>query len=206
MAGRLGNLSARERRLFVVTFSVVLVAVAFLVVRGALANLRELDDRIANLEFELEQLHEQYLQRAIVDEAYESVVTVHSSRLTAAEIHDNLRREIYALTQVNYPGKDGKPPRTVQIVRIPTIDEGELKQGEGHREYRVRIDIPSARLAALLNFIGKVEMSDQLLRIDRLDIGRLPGGQTVHASLDITRTVLDNPEGRDAAGEAGAPA
>ena len=202
MAGRLEQLSARERRLFGITLSVIVLAALALGVRGAIGNLRELDDRIGQLEYELENLQQQYVQRGVVDSAYTRVVSENSSRLTEAEIHDFLRREIYALSQVEFPARDDKPARTMQLVRIPTINEGELRQQDGHREYRVRIDIPVARLDFLLAFVGKVELSDQLLRIDRLDIGRTPGGQTVHASLDITRTVLDNPE---LAGDGGQP-
>jgi len=194
MAGGLDKISPRERRLFGITLAVVLFAAGSLGVRGALAELRGLDDRISDLEYELENLQQQYVQRGAVDEAYNSVVTQHSSRLTAAEIHDYLRREIYSLSQVTLPAKDDTPQRTMQLVRIPTIDEGELKEADGHREYRVHIDIPVARLDFLLAFIGKIELSDQLLRIDRLDIGRVAGSQKVHAALDITRTVLDSPD------------
>lgn len=193
MGGALDKLTARERRLFGITVSVVLFAVAAWGVRAALANLRELDERIAGLEFELDTLQQQFVQRGAVDAAYNAVVSEHSSNLTTSEIHDHLRRAIYALSQVTFPPRDGKPARTVQLVQIPTIDKGELKQDEGHREYRIRIDIPSASLNLLLTFIGRIETSDQLLRIDRLDIGRIPGTQTVHASMDITRTVLDDP-------------
>ncbi len=193
MAGVPNKLSPRERRLFGITLSVVALAAAALGVRAALANLRELDDRIAGLEFELDGLQQQFVQRGAVDAAYNEVVSEHSSRLTPSEIHDHLRRAIYDLSQVDFPARDDKPARTVQLVRIPTIDEGELKQGDGHREYRIRIDIPSATMNLLLTFVGRIETSDQLLRIDRLDIGRIPGTQTVHASMEITRTVLDDP-------------
>jgi len=78
-------------------------------------------------------------------------------------------------------------------VRIPTLQEGQLTQGEGHREYQIRFQIPAAGLNYLLSFLQRIEESNQLLRIDNLDIGRPPDGTGVQALIQITRTVLDNP-------------
>lgn len=194
MTNPLAKMSAREKRLFAATFGVLFAGALFLGGRAAVSNLRSLDDSIDRLELEIENLQQQYVQRGAIDEAYDAVVTEHSSQLTAAEIHDYLRREIFSLAEVKFPATKEKPAQTMQLVRIPALDEGQLKQGAGHREYQIRIDIPSARLDFLLLFIERIERSEQLLRVDRLEIGRMPGGQTVHASMDITRTVLDNPE------------
>lgn len=190
----LANMNPRERRLLGATIAVLAIAAVFLGARGALANLRGLDGRIDELEFELENLEQQQVQRSAVDVAYQAVVTEHSSRLTVAEIHDHLRREIYNLAQVDLPAAEDQPASTMQLVSIPTLEMGELKEGDGHREYRIQFDIPVARLDLLISFLQRVESSDQLLRIDRLDIGRTPGSQSVNASLEITRTVLDDPE------------
>ncbi len=194
MSGRFAAMNPRERRLLAVTLSVVLIAGLFLGVRGALLHLRDLDGRIGQLEFELENLKQQYVQRDAVDAAYNAVITEHSSSLTVAEIHDHLRREIFKLAQVPLPATEDKPERVMQLVRIPTLEMGELKETNGHREYHIRFDIPAARLDRLLGFLQRIETSDQLLRIDRVEVGRVPGTQRVHAALEITRTVLDNPE------------
>ena len=194
MNNRLADMNPRERRLLGATIAVLLLAASVLGARGALANLRSLNGKIDQLEFELVNLEQQHIQRSTVDAAYRAVVTEHSSRLTVAEIHDNLRREIYDLAQVDIPATADKPATTMQLVSIPALEMGELKEGDGHREYRIQFDIPVARLDLLIGFLQRIESSDQLLRIDRLDVGRTPGGQSVNAALQITRTVLDNPE------------
>ncbi len=205
MISPVANLNARERRLLTATVSVLTVAAIFLGARTGYATIRELDRQIADRELEIEGLRQQNAQAAAVNAAYDRVVTEHSSALTIAEIHDALRREIFRLTQVDLPAKDDKPARTMQLVRIPTLQEGQLTQGIGHREYQIRFQIPSARLDFLLAFLERVEESDQLLRIDSLDIGRPPDSTSVQALVQITRTVLDNPEAVGAADASSPP-
>jgi hypothetical protein len=189
----LARLSERERRLFGATLGLVLAGMAFVLIRGALINLSDLDDRIGSLELELQNLREQYVQRDAVEEAYRAVVSQYSSGDSIEQIHDHLRREIYALTEVQLMPTENDPAPKMLLVHIPRLDEGQLSQGEGHSEYRVRVNIPQAELYFLLMFIERIENSQQMLRIDNLQIARIPGGQTVHASMEISRTVLDNP-------------
>jgi hypothetical protein len=197
MTAPLTNMNPRERRLLGATVAVVLIGAAFLGVRGAIANLSRLNGRIDQLELELENLHQQFVQRGVVDAAYNALVTEHSSNLTVAQIHDHLLREIFELSRTTTPAAEGQPETVTQLVTIPTLEMGELKQGAEHREYRIQFDVPVAPLGSLLAFLQRIETSDQLLRIDRLEIGRSPGSQLVHASIEITRTVLDNPESAD---------
>jgi hypothetical protein len=204
MTDRIRQLNPRERRLLAITLGIVLICGVALLARAALSSLNRLDSDIA--QFELDNLTQQHVQRGAVEQAYNAVVTEHSSGLTAAQIHDHLRREIYGLSRMNFPATKNKPARTVSLVSIPTLPEGQLKLGAGHREYQIRVDIPVASLNLLLVFIERLELSEQLLRIDRLEVGRVPGGRQVHASMEITRTVLDNPEvvGGTVAGAGGA--
>ena len=194
MTNPLATLNSRERMLLTATVAVLGAAAILLGGRTGYATIRELDRQIADRELEIEELTQQNVQASAVNAAYDRVVKEHSSALTIAEIHDALRREIFRLTQVDLPAKGDKPARTMQLVRIPTLQEGQLTQGIGHREYQIRFQIPSAGLDFLLSFLERVEESEQLLRIDNLDIGRPPDSTGVQALVQITRTVLDNPE------------
>jgi hypothetical protein len=194
MMGLLDRLNARERRLLTLTATVLGAAAIVLGGRQAIGSIRELNRQIADREQEIENLTQQNVQATAINAAYDRVVKEHSSALTIAEIHDALRREIFALTQVELPAKDDKPARTMQLVRIPTLQEGQLTQGVGHREYQIRFQIPAAGLDQTLSFLERIEASEQLLRIDVLDLARPPDSKGVSALLQITRTVLDNPE------------
>lgn len=185
----------RERRLFAVTAAVVVVSGATLGGRAALQRLRDLDDRILQREVELENLQTQYVQRGVVEQRYEQIVTEHSSALTVEEIHDNLRREIYDLTRIQLPATKDKPSRPMTLVRIPTLREGRLTdEGEGYREYQVRFQIRPASPDLIFAFVQRIENSDQLLRIDEFEMGRPASGKQAGATFVITRTVLDDPE------------
>jgi len=190
----LAKLSSRERALVAATVTILAAAALVFGGRAGYNTIRELDRQIADRELEIEGLTQQNMQAAAVNAAYARVVTVHSSALTIAEIHDALRREIFRLTQVDIPAKGDKPARTMQLVRIPTLQEGQLTQEEGHREYQIRFQIPTAGLDFLLSFLERIEESDQLLRIDNLDIARPPDSKGVQAMVQITRTVLDDPQ------------
>jgi hypothetical protein len=194
MSNTLGRLNARERRLLAITATLMAAGAVLLLGRTAFAAVRDLNDRIADRELEIENLSQQNAQADAVNSAYSQVVQEHSSELTMAEIHDALRREIFQLAQVEMPAKGDQPAKTVPLVRIPTLLEGTLTQGVGHREYQIRFQVPVARLEYLLVFLERIEESDQLLRIDTIEIGRPPQVTNVSAMLQITRTVLDNPE------------
>lgn len=194
MSNPLERMNPRERLLLAVTASVIALGALLLVGRTAMATVRELNDSIGQRELEIENLSRQYAQADAVNEAYARVVKVHSSELTMAEIHDALRREIFELTQIDVAAKGDQPARRVQFIRIPTLQEGTLTEGDGHRQYQIRFQIPSASLEALLIFLERIEQSDQLLRVDTIEIGRPPQRESVSAVLQITRVVLDNPE------------
>lgn len=194
MTNPLERLNPRERRLLAATSSIILIGALLLLGRTAIATVLDLDDRIADRELEIENLAQQNAQADAVNAAYARVVTEHSSELTMAEIHDALRREIFRLTQVEFPATVDKPARTLQLVRIPTLQEGTLTEGVGHREYQIRFQIPGANLDFLLAFLERIEESEQLLRIDNVEIGRPPQATSVSAVMQITRVVLDNPE------------
>lgn len=195
MSNALANLSARERRLAALTLVVLTGAVCVLLGLRVYNHIASLDGKVAQLEQELLNLTQQSAQRGSVEAAYREVVRVHSSEMTKEEIHDNLRREIFSLAMTTVQGKKGGPDRQVELVKIPTLREGQLKEeGEGYREYQIRFRIPSTGVRNLMRFLQRIETSSQILRIDGLDMGRSPGSTKIHATLIITRTVLDSPD------------
>ena len=199
------HLSAREKRLAVLTLLVLVGAACVMLGLQAHNHVARLDGKIAQLEQELLNLTQQNAQRSAVEAAYREVVATHSSEMTKEEIHDNLRREIFSLAKWNVTGKEGRPDRQVDLVKIPTLREGTLKdEGEGYREYQVQFRIPSTRARNLMRFLLRIETSRQILRIDGLDLGRSPESTQVHATLVITRTVLDSPDSVPQRGGAGA--
>ena len=189
------SLSLRERRLAALTVFVLTGAAFVLSGLRAYDHVASLDGKIAQLEQELLNLTQQSAQRSSVEAAYLEVVEAHSSEMTKEEIHDNLRREIFSLARTTVPGKEGAPDRQINLVKIPTLREGLLKEeGEGYREYQIRFRIPSTGVRNLMRFLQRIETSSQILRIDGLDMGRAPGSTKLHATLIITRTVLDSPD------------
>lgn len=207
MSSVIAKLSARERRLAVLALLVLVGAGSVLVVLKCLNHVASLDREMAQLEQELLNLGQQNAQRSAVDAAYRDVVATHSSEMTKAEIHDNLRREIFALAKGTVKGKEGQPDREVEFVKIPTLREGILKEeGEGYREYQIEFRILSTQLVNVMRFLQRIEASSQILRVDRLDLGRPPASTQLHATLVITRTVLDNPDAALRRGDGGAGA
>lgn len=193
------NLSSRERRLALLTGGVVAFGLVFMIVLRGVGLLNSLDARVALLEQELVNLTQQEAQKKAVDEAFRQVVAEFSSNMSKEEIHDHLRREIYRHTQAKLPGKEGEPPVDVTLARIPILREGSFREeADGYREYQIQFRVPSALLPFLMAFVQRLETSPQMLRIDSFDLGRAPAGTAVHATFEITRTVLNDPDARSA--------
>ena len=203
MASVFRSLSGREKRLAAITLLVLVGSASVMLGLQARNRVASLDGKIAQLEQELLNLTQQSAQRSAVDAAYLEIAATHSSEMTKEEIHDNLRREIFSLAKTTVKGKDGRPDRQVDLVKIPTLREGLLKEeGEGYREYQVQFRILSTKVGNLMRFLQRIETSSQILRIDGLDLGRSLESTRVHATLVITRTVLDSPDAVPQAGGA----
>ena len=204
MSNPLSNLSARERRLIVITLLVIGGSACVLLGLQGYNRIASLYGEIDRLEQELMNLTQHNAQLSAVEEAYRQVVGEHPAEMTKEEIHDNLRREIFRLAKTVIPAKGGRPAREVDLVRIPTLREGLLREeGEGYREYEIRFRIPLTRVQNLMRFLQRIETSSQILRIDSLDLSRSPESTQVQATLVITRTVLDNPDAASPRGGAG---
>ena len=195
------NRSPRENALALAVLGLILFSVASLTVRRGIRTLDDLNSRIETLERELLISHQHLAQSEEVEEAFREVAAAHSSRLSKAEIHDHLRREIYRLA-LQQPGAADDPPevrtqlRTDYLVRIPVLREGVLNEyHEGYREYEIGFRVPSETIDDILLFLERLQTSDQLLRVDVLDIARPSHMKAVSASFEVTRTVIDRPEG-----------
>lgn len=191
------SLNPRERGLSIAVVALLVGGGLLFAGVSAKRNLDSLNSEIAQLEQELINLTQQNAQRSTIEAAYRMVVAEHSSEMTQEEIHDNLRREIFRLARVMLPGKDGAPARPLDLVKIQTLREGQLKDvGEGVREYQIQFRVPSAQFYNVMHFMERIETSGQILRIDAIDIARAPDGIRVQTNFVITRTVLHSPSGR----------
>ncbi len=194
MSKNTATLSVRERRLLGLTVALVGSVIVLGIGYKGYDYLRILNRQIANSEQELLNLHEQTLQSRSVDAAFQQVVSEHSTGQSKEEIHDSLRREIYrlALKDPDTPeSEQEKSESSKYLVQIPTLREGVLREeGEGYREYQIRFRIPSCTLETGLEFLKRLEQSNQLLRIDTFELSRPHLTSDISLTIEVTRTVL----------------
>jgi hypothetical protein len=185
------SLTAREQRLLILTvILIVTVTIAGFGYKGY-DYLSLLDRQIASGEQELLNLHEQTLQSRSVDAAYQQVISVHSTGMTKEEIHDSLRREIDRLAMVDPDNPESKR----YLIKIPALPPGVLREeGEGYQEYQIRFRVPSCRVIMALEFLRRLEQSNQLLRIDSFKLKRSHSSRLVSLTIAVTRTVLSEVE------------
>jgi type II secretory pathway component PulM len=195
------RLSERERRLAIGVGALVALAAVLWSVRGALDTLDTLDRQIALAEDSLVSNEQQIKLREAVEDAYAQVAWQHSSAWTAAEILDRLRNEIYRLSYVSpSPLNDQGIAELVendsgQLIRRPELGEGSLEEEEeGYREYRIRVRIENEPFGNFVDYIERLQMSPQSLRIDGLDMIRNYFTDHISASLDISRIIVDRVE------------
>lgn len=193
----LDRLSARERRLALITMTIVIVSATILGGRSALTRMDAQRHRIDQLEQHLINLTEQSARRQKVEWAYHSVALQHSSEWTEQEIHDRLRREIYRLALIGPYSENSEAPESITekdyLVKIPVLREGILnEEHEGYREYQIRIQSRPTALRFLITFLERLEKSHQSLRIDELELTREPMGRWIGMTVIVTRIVVDN--------------
>ena len=198
------KLSSRERRLALGTAALIGAGVVLLTVQRVVTGLGDLDSRIAMLEQELVNLYEAEARSASIEEAYRAVAAEHSSSWTKEEIFDRLRQEVYRLA-LRRPADAAEAEVTANrgsyMVNIPVLREGVLKEeGDGYREYQVSFNLEPAPIGSVLEYLKRLQSSDQMLRVDRVEIGRGVRDTLVTTRLDVTRTVVDSLlEGEEAA-------
>ena len=191
------RLNERERRLAMIVGAVTVLAAVLWGIRGTLDTLDELDRQITLAEDSLVSNAQQMKVREAVEVAYDQVAWQHSSAWTAAEILDRLRNEIYRLTYVepsplNEQGVAEKVENdSGQFIRRPFLGEGSLEEEEeGYREYKIRVRIENERFKDFVDYLERLQMSPQSLRIDGLDMIRNYFTDKVTASIDISRIIV----------------
>lgn len=206
------RLSPRERRLAQLTGIALVIMIGFTAYQRAMNHLRVLDLTINQLEDDLVSYTFQIAHRELVESKYAKIAAQHSSLWTEAEIYDRLRQEIYRLARLNPPPLDenGIPIATGEeggnLVEIPSLGKGNMAEGgRGYREYRINLRIPPCPLNNLMTFLERLQQSPQSLRIDALELNRVPDSTMVSASIDITRIVADGPAAAAKAETSSAP-
>lgn len=203
------RLSTRERRLAFLTGAVIGGFLVFSVVRSATASLREMDNEIGRLQDDIINCANQMVRRGAVEEQYAKVAAQHSSAWSEPEIHDRLRQEIYRLARRVPPPLDERGiavesgGNTENLVEIPALGKGEMAEGgAGYRQYRIPLRIPAVKINPIIDFLERLQQSPQSLRVDKLELYRVPESDQVAASVVITRTIADGTAGSsDAAGD-----
>ncbi len=192
-----GKFSARERRLAMAVGVMGGLLLAFIIARGAMDNVRQLNVQIDRYQQDIVNYSYQIAHKKSVETQYAKVAALHSSAWTEAEIHDRLRQEIYRLAQKVPPplNERGIPVRTTTeegfLVEIPTLRQGSLHEGsENFREYQIDFDIPLNDLKPVISFLERLQSSPQSLRIDGLEmVRRSPLEKTLAAHAEITRII-----------------
>lgn len=195
------RLSARERRLAIIVVTLVVLAGALISARRALDRIQDLDQQIMMLEDGLVSSAQQIKVREAVEAEYQKVAWQHSSAWTEAEILDRLRNEIFRLAQ-NMPSPLNEEGIAEQVenesgylIGRPQLGEGSLEEDEeGYREYRIRVRIQDEPFPNFVNYIERLQMSPQSLRIDALEMTRRVLDNHVTATLEITRIIVDRHE------------
>lgn len=187
------KLSARERRLAVVVAVLVGLAFVYAAVAPALGYLQSLSATVDSLEEELYSNTVQASLSKVVSARYATLAAEHSTEMTEAQISDGLQSELDRLSLQGDPAKGGAAGHLVRIVYRP---EGTLTDYEGYREYQTTFTTQPTTIQALSEFLARLQQSPQALRVDRLDLRREnPAARSIVATIAVTRTVVDRPEG-----------
>ncbi len=192
------RLSTRERSLAFLTAAVIGGFLLFTFVRTALSSLRDMDNQIARLQDNIINCANQMARREAVEAQYAKIAAQHSSAWTDTEIHERLRQEIYRLAKSVPPPLDengvavSSPDNAANLIEIPGLGKGEMAEGgAGYRQYRIPLRIPASGIKPIIDFLERLQQSPQSLRLDKLELYRLPESDQVAASVVITRTIAN---------------
>ena len=203
------KLSASERRLAVITVVVLVVAVVVVLGIRGMRAINALDERIASFQHDLVYCTQQTVQADSVNKAFEAIASQHSSKWTQEEIHDRLRREItrLSLRKLLPPGSEAAPSGAgSMLVDIRSMPAGSLEDsGEGYRSYTISFRTEPAPATDVATFLERLQRSDQVLRIDTIDMTRQPASNLVTASIKVTRTVIGEGPKENASASANSP-
>lgn len=187
------RLSARERRLALGAVALLGAFLVYAAVLPAINHLNDLDLRISELEDEVCNNTQLAALSKVISARYGELAVQHSTAWTQAEISDGLQRELDRLSLKTPPPPDGSArgggPRLLTIAYRP---EGALTPYTGYREYQTTFSTQSTTIAAVAEFLRRLQDSPQTLRVDKLTVRRdNPASNAVLATITITRTVVD---------------
>jgi len=177
------KLSPRERNLAVATVSLLFVGMSLFMGVRAYGRVHWMGLTIDRLEHDLEKCMELDARGVSVERAFVVVAQEHSSAWSYSVIQNRLRTAIYDLAKDD----DGAG----NLVEIPRLRQGSLKEFDGYREYKLNIRIPETDIYSLILFLSRLQQSNQSLRIDFLEVNRAPSSVLANVRIDVTRTVVD---------------
>jgi len=191
------RMSSRERLLFGVTAALVIGLALYIVIAPARAHLQELDDRIGDLEFRLQEYTRVIERSPQVNAAYAKIAEEHGTDLTKEEIHDGLRNELVRLALRDMPPPGQAPQDTgnpgARLINWVQLPEGDLNTGlQGYREYSIEFKTAHTSISNVVDFLRRIQESPYALRVRKLEIIRAPQAESsVMAVIDLARIVVD---------------
>ena len=196
MNAYLANLSDRERRLLGIAGVLVGCIVVYLIVSPAMNFLNDLDETIADREFQLKQYTEHAARAEDVDTAYAKIAREHGSDMTQQAIHDSLRAELLRLAarDMPAPGQGVVAANANQrLVSFRDLPEGTLTAGlEGYREYTIEVRTITGSLSDHIEFLKRIQQSPIALRVKRLELLRQHNAKNqATAVIELARVVVD---------------
>jgi hypothetical protein len=187
-------MSGRERRLAGGVGLAAIVGLVYVILIQALGYLGALDEKIRAIEEDLLDAGHNAARSETMDALFSEIAAQHSSDWTQEEVHDRLRQEIYRLAQQIPPPPGSTAPAGPALVQIPSLPQGRLEDsGAGYREYKIAFSIQPADIGSILQFLARLQQSPQVLRMDGLELTRLPETGILTAAIEVTRTVVDSP-------------
>lgn len=197
MSSLWSRLGSGERRLAWAALVVLGVAVVLSGAQRAVDRQCGLQERLAALENEVVSSTSEVALSRRVAARYAALAVAHASGLTEAQISDGLQSELDRLSLRPESGK--------QLLKVVYRPEGVLTACAGYREYQTTFTTQPTSLAAVAEFLSRLQQSPQALRVDRIDLRRdNPAARSVVAQITVTRTVVDPSAGDLASGEASA--
>ncbi len=188
-------MSPRERRLAAITTVIVGIMLAYIGVSRTVGHIKNLDTTIALRQGELRADTVRAATYDRVVQTFSAVAEEHSSQLDEAKIRDRLLAEILRLSMAKIPPASSAATSYTgpKLVNIPSFPEGELEDlGDGYREYRIQLRTDPTRIDNIATFLQRIEESEQLLRVDSLELRRPnPEETSVTANILVTRTLID---------------
>ena len=186
MLNKLENLGDREKTglLLAVVFLVV-VAADCLVIRPALADMRQIRRDIKIKREELRHNRLVLARTEEVEQKYEEKIAKINAAASPSEVMDKLNLDVARMAEragLELGSSNARDPqkRTFNIV--------------GYSEYAVGIENYESEPEALLKFLHEIWISSDLLRVTKLQATSIKDGAAMKGSMLITKVTLPHQE------------